>query len=49
MGMSYEVECPNCHEEFIVSPSLLETPEYDFHCPFCDTYFPQSEAVKIRK
>lgn len=49
MGMSYEVECPNCHGQFIVSPSLLETPEFDFHCPFCDINFPQSEAVKIRK
>ena len=62
MGICAAVECPKCHGEFVVSPSML-TPqatllvtgaagstakrEIDFHCPFCNAYFPKEESPRI--
>jgi|GEM_PF-340260 hypothetical protein len=48
MGACAQVECPNCHKEFIVSPTMLGLGE-NFHCPFCDLYFPETKSPRIWK
>ena len=47
MGACVELTCPKCNEIFIVSPSMLGL-GVDYHCPFCDAYFKEEEAKKIR-
>jgi len=46
MGACAVVECPRCHKEFIVSPTMLGL-GVDFHCPYCDAYFPEAESPRI--
>jgi hypothetical protein len=46
MGACANVECPKCHKEFIVTPSLLGM-GVKLHCPFCDLYFLDSESPNI--
>ena len=33
MGICVEIECPKCHKEFVVSPSMTRPQS---HCTFCD-------------
>jgi hypothetical protein len=33
---------------FVINPHLLGS-GMNFHCPFCDSYFPETESPKIRK
>lgn len=47
MAECVAVECPNCHKEFVVVPHMLGSGML-FHCPFCDSYFPQEASPKIR-
>ncbi len=61
MGICAAVECPQCHEEFVVSPSMLnpnprlvvypalEAGRVEFHCPFCNLYFPKENSPLIRE
>ncbi len=46
MGACANVECPKCHKEFIVSPSMLGM-GVKLHCPFCDNYFPEADSPSI--
>ncbi len=48
MGACALVECPHCHREFVVSPSMLGL-GVELHCPFCDSYFPEDRSPKIQK
>ena len=48
MGACVNITCPECHEVFIASPSMLGQ-GVDYHCPFCNTYFPEEKAEKIVK
>lgn len=49
MGQAVEVTCP-CEksEKFVVNPHMLGS-GMEFHCPFCDAYFPEQESPKIWK
>jgi hypothetical protein len=59
MGICVEIECPKCHKDFVVSPSMMrpqnrlivwagtESQEIRLHCPHCDTYFPKEEAARV--
>ncbi|HEY7063208.1 MAG TPA: hypothetical protein VII06_17150 [Chloroflexota bacterium] len=61
MGICAAVECPGCHEEFVVSPSMLradtrllvgpatEAGRIEFHCPFCNLAFPKEQSPSIRE
>jgi hypothetical protein len=61
MGICAAVECPQCHQEFVVSPSMLrpnaqlqvfpatQVGRIDFHCPFCNAYFPKDQSPRIRE
>ncbi len=48
MGACAVVECPECHKEFVVTPSMLGL-DVDFHCPYCDKYFAQQKSPRIWK
>jgi uncharacterized C2H2 Zn-finger protein len=48
MGACIEMKCPKCKEVFIVSPSMMGL-GVDFHCPFCDHYFKEEQAVSIKR
>jgi uncharacterized Zn-finger protein len=48
MGQAVEVTCPGCRKVFVVSPHMLGS-SMDFHCPFCDLYFPEQQSPKVRK
>jgi uncharacterized Zn-finger protein len=48
MGQAVEVTCPKCQKIFVVNPHMLGS-GMDFHCPFCNVYFPEKESPKIRK
>lgn len=48
MGACVLITCPKCHQEFIASPTMLGA-GMDFHCPFCNYYFPEQEAEKIQR
>ncbi len=48
MGQAVEVTCPTCKKIFVVNPHMLGS-GMNFHCPFCDRYFPQKDSPKIRK
>jgi len=48
MGICAAVECPQCHKEFVVSPSMLKL-NVDFHCPFCNVNFPKAQSPRIRE
>lgn len=49
MGQAVEVTCP-CErsEKFVVNPHMLGS-GMEFHCPFCDAYFPEQESPRIWK
>jgi hypothetical protein len=61
MGICAAVECPRCHKEFVVSPSMLRPEarlavfpapragQVAFHCPFCNAYFPSDQSPRIRQ
>ncbi len=46
MGQAVEVTCPKCNQVFVINPHMLGA-GHDFHCPFCDLYFPEKESPKI--
>ena len=49
MGQAVEVTCPTCKKIFVVNPHMLGS-GMDFHCPFCNLYFPgkrQSEDSEV--
>lgn len=46
MGACAVVECPCCGKEFVVSPTMLGV-GVEFHCPYCDAYFPEAESRRI--
>jgi len=48
MGQAVEVTCPRCRKVFVVVPHMLGSGK-DFHCPFCDLYFPEQESPEISK
>jgi uncharacterized Zn-finger protein len=48
MGQAVEVTCPTCKKVFVVNPHMLGS-EMDFHCPYCNLYFPEKDSPKIRK
>ena len=48
MGICVEIECPKCHKEFVVSPSMLKL-NVDFHCPWCNVNFPKAQSPRIRE
>jgi len=48
MGACVLVKCPNCKGEFVANPNMLGR-NLDFHCPFCDKYFKEEEAMNIKK
>lgn len=48
MGACIVVACPKCRKEFIASPSMLGK-GVDYHCPFCNTYFPEKDSPKITR
>jgi hypothetical protein len=48
MGQAVEVTCPTCKKIFVVNPHMLGS-GMNFHCPFCDLYFPEKDSPKIRK
>ncbi len=48
MGQAVEVTCPKCNEQFVVNPHMLGS-GMEFHCPFCDVYFPEEESPRIWK
>ena len=48
MGQAIEVTWPKCDEKFVVNPHMLGS-GMEFHCPFCDVYFPEEESPKIWK
>lgn len=48
MGACVVITCPSCKKEFIASPSMLGQ-GVDYHCPFCNTYFPEKDSPKIVK
>ena len=48
VGACVNITCPKCEKVFIASPSMLGQ-GVDYHCPFCNTYFPEEKAVKIVK
>ncbi|MBI2305242.1 MAG: hypothetical protein HYU86_10935 [Chloroflexi bacterium] len=47
MGQCALIVCPQCQKEFIVSPHMLGL-GVEFHCPFCDNYFPQEASPKVK-
>ena len=47
MGQVVEVTCPQCKKMFEVNPHMLGS-DHDFHCPFCNSYFPEKESPRIR-
>jgi len=49
MGRVAEVECPKCKKKFIATIQMLDIPRIKFHCPWCNTYFEQSESPHIKK
>ena len=48
MGQAVEVTCPTCKKTFVVNPHMLGS-GMNFHCPYCDLYFPEKDSPKIRK
>jgi uncharacterized Zn-finger protein len=48
MGQAVEITCPKCKKVFVANPHMLGS-SMDFHCPFCDLYFPEKDSPKIRK
>lgn len=49
MGQAVEVTCPcERREKFVVNPHMLGS-GMEFHCPFCDAYFPEQESPRIWK
>ena len=48
MGQAVEVTCPKCNKIFVVKPTMLGA-GVEFHCPFCDTYFPEGDSPAIRR
>jgi len=46
MGQAVEVTCPKCKQVFVVNPHMLGS-GHDFHCPFCELYFPEKDSPKI--
>ena len=48
MGQAVEITCPKCKKIFVANPHMLGS-GMDFHCPFCDLYFPEKDSPKIRK
>ena len=48
MGQTIEVTCPKCQKMFVAHPHMLNSGK-DFHCPYCDLYFPEKDSPKIRK
>ena len=48
MGACVSVKCPECKKEFVADPLMLGR-NLDFHCPFCDKYFKEEEALEIKK
>jgi len=59
MGICVEIECPECHKDFVVSPSMTrpqqryvvwggtEGKEINLHCPWCDAYFPKEQSPRV--
>lgn len=48
MGACVLIVCPKCKREFVANPNMLGR-NLDFHCPFCDTYFKEEEALEIKR
>ena len=48
MGQAVEVTCPTCKKIFVVNPDMLGS-GMNFHCPYCNLYFPENDSPKIRK
>ena len=48
MGQAVEITCSDCKKIFVVNPHMLGS-GMNFHCPFCDKYFPEKDSPKIRK
>ncbi|MGH7768315.1 MAG: hypothetical protein ACREQP_12730 [Candidatus Binatia bacterium] len=48
MGQTIEITCPKCNKIFVANPHMLGS-GMNFHCPFCDAYFPEKDSPKIRK
>jgi hypothetical protein len=61
MGICAAVECPQCHKDFVVSPSMLKADTrlvvgpatqagvIEFHCPWCNVSFPKERSPRIRE
>ncbi len=45
MGQAVEITCPDCKKIFVVNPHMLGS-GMNFHCPFCDLYFPEKDSPK---
>ena len=46
MGQAVEVTCPTCKKIFVVNPHMLGS-QMDFHCPYCNLYFPEKDSPKF--
>ncbi len=46
MGQAVEVTCPTCKKIFVVNPHMLGS-GMNFHCPFCNLYFPENDSQKF--
>ena len=46
MSSSMRVVCPDCDQEFLVSPQF-ERMKIAAKCPFCDKEFPIEEAKRV--
>ena len=46
MGQAVEVTCPTCKKIFVVNPHMLGS-GMNFHCPYCNLYFPRTIAQKF--